>query len=84
MLAGRAKIRRSDVDVDESGRRRVHVESVQARQSGRMVIAGGPPIRRQRRYPSVLLPYARADPNPNGGMLGTASGSASANCHALR
>jgi hypothetical protein len=39
MLAGRAKIRGGLVDVSKGGRRRVHIESLQARQSGRMVIA---------------------------------------------
>ena len=63
MLAGRAKNDRSDVDIDKGGRRRVHVESVRAHHSGRMVIAGRPPIRCQRTYPSVILPYARSDPS---------------------
>ena len=40
MLTGSAEIRRSDVDVDGRGRRRIHIESVQARRSSRMVIAG--------------------------------------------
>ena len=39
MLTGGAKIRGGVVDVDKGGRRRVHVESVRARQQGRMVIA---------------------------------------------
>ena len=39
MLAGRAKILGGLVDVNKGGRGRVHVESVQARQQGRIVIA---------------------------------------------
>jgi hypothetical protein len=53
MLAGRAKIRGGLVDVNKGGRRRVHVESVRARQQSRLVIAKGPPIRCQQKYPSV-------------------------------
>ena len=69
MLAGRAKIRSGDVDVNEGGRRRVHVESEQARQSGRMVIA------RDRRsgvsgsiprcsYPTPGAPQPEPEPAP--------------------
>ena|SRR5215208_1260369 len=61
MLAARAKIRGSDVHVYESGRRRVHIESVKP-VSGPDGDRQGPPIRCQRRNPSVLLPYAPSDP----------------------
>jgi hypothetical protein len=64
MLAGRAKIRGSDVDVDECGRRRVHVESVRPGSIGPDGDRQRPPIRCQRKYPLVALPYPRAIP-PN-------------------
>ena len=59
MLAGRAEIC-VDADVWEGGRDRIHIESV------RPVIGPdgdrqGPPIRCQRKYPSVPSPYARDD-----------------------
>jgi hypothetical protein len=63
MLAGRAKILSGLVDVNKGGRCRVHVKSEQARQQGRMVIAWGPPIRCQQKYPSVVSPYARKRPH---------------------
>ena len=62
MLAGRAKILGGLVDVNKGGRGRVHVESVQARQQGRMVIAWDRQSGVSRSIPRWLSLYARSDP----------------------
>jgi hypothetical protein len=84
MLAGRAKIRGSVVDVDKGGRRRVHVESVQARQEGRMVIARD---RRSGVSRSILggftLPPGATPPEPDAHLAATGTRSSKAP-HALR